>query len=347
MPRKPALVAAILAFAAQGAHADQPVQPQPPVTFSAADLLAASTTITLTNGPIHMRVAPPGLPHSLYRGTRFDQAGVITSLTLGGHDFYGLWYDRTAPDVRDYVDTPMGVTAGPDSTAMGPVEEFGVIGFAPVPGTLFLKIGVGILRQPDTQAYDQYRHYEIVDGGRRTMHRTKDSVTFIQTVSGAGYDYVYEKTLRLTGTQLVMEHVLKNAGPAAISTDLYDHNFLKLAPRNDGIQVTVPFAAKAEAPIAPDLLRLEGSTLTYLRPMVPRERVSFHMAGFGNSAADYDFHITDKTGTGVHLVGDRPMTRINVFSIDHIQAVEPFIAIDAAPGAEIRWRYTYTFTAPH
>ena len=46
------------------------------------------------------------------------------------------------------------------------------------------------------------------------------------------------------------------------------------------------------------------------------------------------------------MMGDAPVTRINIFSIDTTQSVEPFIAIDLAPGAEKRWSYTYTFTAP-
>ena len=70
------------------------------------------------------------------------------------------------------------------------------------------------------------------------------------------------------------------------------------------------------------------------------------MTGFGASALDYDISISDRIGAGVRMVGDQPMTRINIFSIDTTQSVEPYIAIELAPGAEKRWTYTYTFTAP-
>jgi hypothetical protein len=62
---------------------------------------------------------------------------------------------------------------------------------------------------------------------------------------------------------------------------------------------------------------------------------------------DYDFQITDTgTGAGVHVQGDQPLTRVNIFSIDKVSAVEPTIAIDLEPGQEKRWSYRYTFTAP-
>lgn len=49
---------------------------------------------------------------------------------------------------------------------------------------------------------------------------------------------------------------------------------------------------------------------------------------------------------GVAVTGDQPLTRVNIFSIDKVQSVEPYIAIELAPGAEKRWKYTYSYTAP-
>ena len=34
----------------------------------------------------------------------------------------------------------------------------------------------------------------------------------------------------------------------------------------------------------------------------------------------------------------------NIFSIDRVQSVEPYIAIDLTPGSEKRWTYRYAFT---
>lgn len=324
----------------------QPVQPPPAQSWPVADALAAALHLTISNGRITARITPPDLERGFYRGTRFDQAGVVTSLKLNGHEFYGPWFDRTAPEVLDYTYTADGMVAGPDSAVSGPVEEFGPLGFEAKPG-LFVKIGVGVLRQPDDKTYDHYRHYEIVDGGKRTTRTTHDSVTFTQELIGAGYGYVYEKTLRLVPgkPQLVIDHRLKNIGDKRIATTVYDHNFLRLAPDN-GVTVTFPFALKPATPPPADLVRIDVKTWSYLRPFADRERLSLAVTGYGTTASDYDFTIAAPGGAGVHVLGDKPLTRINTFSIDRTVAIEPTIAVDVAPGAEMRWKYTYTYTAP-
>jgi hypothetical protein len=326
-----------------GAAAAQPVQPPPKQSFPVADALAVAPHFDISNGRITARIAPPDLQRGFYRGTRFDQAGVVTSLTLGGREFYGPWFDRTAPEVLDYTYTADGMVAGPDSAISGPVEEFAALGFKPQPG-LFVKIGVGVLRQPDMAAYDHYRHYEIVDGGKWEKRVTRNAVTFTQMLSGAGYAYVYEKTLRLVPgrDRLVIEHRLKNTGAAPIRTTVYDHNFLRLAPAA-GITVTFPFALTPAAPPPDGLVRIAGNSMTYLRPFADKERLSLALTGYGPTAADYDFTISGPGDGGVHVIGDRPLTRINTFSIDRTVAIEPTIAIEAAPGAEMRWTYTYDF----
>ena len=341
-----AIVAATLLC---GGALAQPVQPPPAQNYPVADALKAAPVATLHNGPVMMTVALPDRERGFFRGTRFDQAGVVTSLKLGDREFYGPWFERTAPEVLDYTYTADGVVAGPDSAASGPVEEFGQIGFENAkPGELFLKIGVGLLRKPDDKPYDKYRHYEIADWGQRSVHTAQDSVTLTQTMTAGQQPYVYEKTLRLVPgkPQMVIEHVLKNVGTKAISTNVYDHNFLRLVQGNGGIRATFPFAVAAATPPAANLIRLDGHTMTYLRPMVDKERVSFTLTGFGQNAADYDIDIADTaTGAGVRIQGDKPITRINVFSIDRVQAVEPYIALDVPPGGEMRWSYTYTYRA--
>lgn len=338
-----ALAAVLLATAA----AAQPSQPQPAQTWPVEEALQAAPAVTLGNGRITARIALPDAARGFYRGTRFDQAGVVTCLTVKGREFYGPWFERTAPEVLDYVYVPEGIAAGPDSAISGPVEEFAPIGFAPKPG-LFVKIGVGVLRQPDDKPYDHYRHYEIVDGGVRHTRVTRNSVAFRQTLAGAGYGYVYDKTLRLMPgrARMLIEHRLKNTGNQPIVTTVYDHNFLRLAP-GKGVAVAFPFALTPAMPPPEDLVRIEGARLTYLRPFGTRERLSLILTGYGSSASDYDFTITDsKSSAAVHVAGDRPLTRVNTFAIDRTLAVEPTIAVAVAPGAEMRWTYTYDYTAP-
>ena len=47
--------------------------------------------------------APPDLARGFYRGTRFDQAGVVTSLTFKGRDFYGPWFEARLNPSSDLI----------------------------------------------------------------------------------------------------------------------------------------------------------------------------------------------------------------------------------------------------
>jgi len=321
----------------------QPVQLPPGISTPVSALLATAPAITISNGQITAKLARIDAAQGFYNGTRFDQAGVITSLTLKGREFYGPWFEKLAPEVLDYTYVGEDIVAGPDSAISGPAEEFAPLDFEAKPG-LFIKPGVGILYQPDIQAYDHYRHYRILDAGERTTLVTKTGVTFTQTLSGLGYGYVYEKTLTLVPgkPQLLISHRLRNTGKKAINTSVYDHNFLRMVPGNGGVAVTFPFTPAAASPPPPDLMRIQGHTLNYLRPMANKERISFLVTGFSKTATDYDFTVAGG-GASVRVQGDNPVTRLNIFSIDRVQSVEPYIAIDLAPGAEKRWTYRYSY----
>jgi hypothetical protein len=93
-----ALAGALLASTA----AAQPVQPVPTVSAPVSDLLAASPSIAIANGQIAAQIAPPG-PNAFYRGTRFDQAGVITSLKRNGREFYGPWFEARLNPSSDFT----------------------------------------------------------------------------------------------------------------------------------------------------------------------------------------------------------------------------------------------------
>ena len=177
----------------------------------------------ITNGQIRARVALPDPHKGYYRGTRFDWSGVILSLEYKGHNYYGPWFEKTDPKVRDFVYDGPGIVAGPSSAITGPAEEFSTnnrgLGYdeAKAGGT-FIKIGVGVLRKPEAGNYNNYSLYEIVDPGKWTVKRNSDSIQFTQEVTdpSSGYAYIYRKTVRLTKgkPEMVLEHSLKNTGSA-------------------------------------------------------------------------------------------------------------------------------------
>ena len=252
----------------------EPAQSLPQHT---APLPLDAPSALIRNELISAKIYLPGTGTGFYRGTRFDQSGVIASLTVAGQNFYGPWFDRVSPEVADFMFTPEGIVGGPDSAISGPVEEFAPIGFdlAP-PGGGFLKIGVGRLRKPDAKPYDHYRLYEIADAGLRSVLTAKDSVTFVQDVSGG---YRYTKTLRLLPgkPQLAIEHVLTNKSGKAISTNVYDHNFLTLSPGNQDIVASFAFAISPDTKPDPAMVRIEGNRFSLsTRPDRQGERLLSH-----------------------------------------------------------------------
>jgi hypothetical protein len=203
----PIFLAALIGLGLVANSLAQPVQPPPAATAPVGPLLASAPDIVIGNGLATVHIARIDAARGFYNGTRFDQAGVVTSLTLNGREFYGPWFERVAPDVLDYTYVGENIVAGPDSATSGPVEEFAPLDFESRPG-LFTKPGVGVLYQPDTQVYDHYRHYRILDAGERTTRVTKTGVTFTQSLANAGYGYIYEKSLSLVPgkPQLLITH---------------------------------------------------------------------------------------------------------------------------------------------
>jgi len=322
----------------------EPAQPLPRHT---APLPLDAPSAQIGNELITAKIYLPDAQKGFYRGTRFDQAGVIGSLTFEGQNFYRPWFDRVSSEVMDYMFTPEGIVGGPDSAISGPVEEFAPVGFDEAPaGGSFLKIGVGRLKKPDAKTYDHYRIYDIADAGLRSILTAKDTITFVQDVKGG---YRYTKTLRLIAgkPQLAIEHVLTNKSGKTISTTVYDHNFLPLSPGNRDIVARFPFAIIPDTRPDPALVRIEGDHFAYQRALTGKESVSFHISGFGESPKDYDIRVENaQTGAGMRVTADQPLTKINVWSIRSVMAVEPYIAIDLKSGATKRWTYLYTYNGP-
>lgn len=311
--------------------------------------------IEISNGVLRVAIYLPDSDKGFYRGTRFDWSGVIRSLEFNGHNYYGPWFTKTDPDVIDFVFKGADIVAGPCSAITGPVEEFSshdkALGFdAAKPGGTFIKIGVGVLRRPDNKAYNPYRLYEVVNGGKWTIRTTDHSVEFTQDLSdpSSGYGYRYTKTIRLTNgkPEMILEHTLENTGQRAIETSVYDHNFLVLdqQPIGPDFVVTVPFAIHAEREENAKLARIDGGQFTYRENIEGRETVSAEFSGFGETASDYKITIENhKAGAGMQITGNRPLSKENLWSIRSVLAMEPFIEMSIEPGKTFAWQYDYTY----
>ena len=308
----------------------------------------------ISNGQIQVKLYLPNSRKGYYRGTRFDWSGVIISLKYRGHEYYGPWFNGVDPKVHDYRYAGPEIIASPCSAASGPVEEFQTNGTAlgwdaaKVGGT-FIKIGVGVLRK-DSSHYDYVKQYEIVDPGKWTVKRRRDSVKFTQKLAdpASGYGYIYTKTVRLIEgkPEMVLEHTLKNTGRRTIRSRVYDHNFLVLdhQPPGPDFTITVPFKIQVAHAPNPEFAEIRGNQVVYVKALEKEDLLETPVGGFSGRPKDNEIRIENrKVGAGMLITGDHPLVHLNLWSIRTVLAVEPFIKMTIAPGHEFTWKNSYQY----
>ncbi len=304
--------------------------------LAAADPPSANISAGLLTAKLYL----PDADNGYYRGTRFDWSGQIASLEYKGHNYFGKWFDRYDPKIHDAI--------------LGPVEEFltnGMgLGYDEVkPGENFVKIGVGAIRKPEEQRFQQFKTYEIADPGKWTVKTGPDFVEFTQELSDTvGYAYLYKKTVRLAKDkpEMTLEHSLKNTGNKAIATSVYEHNFYMIdgLPTGPDIRVKFPFEVRATRDLR-GLAETRGKELAYLQELQGRGQSVFtDLEGYGPTAKDYDIRVENrKASAGVRQTSDRPMSKLVLWSIRSTVCPEAYIDMKIEPGKEFTWRIAYEF----
>ena len=88
----------------------------------------------------------------------------------------------------------------------------------------------------------------------------------------------------------------------------------------------------------------QGNKLVYSKVLEGSECYQASFIGFGAEPKDNDIRIENKrTGAGVRITGDRPLTRFGYWSIRTVVAPEPYIDLNIAPGQQFAWTYTYDY----
>ncbi len=297
--------------------------------------------VEISNGKIHAKLYLPDADNGYYRATRFDWSGVIASLEFQGHSFFGVWFPRYDPKINDAITGPVEEYRTNEISALGYEEA--------KPGENFIRIGVGLVKKPDEAAYQQFKTYDIVSSGKWSVKTAPDSVEFSQELSDpvSGYAYAYQKIVRLAKNQprLIIEHRLRNTGRKTIETNVYNHGFFVIDNQPSGPDFTVkfPFDVKATSDLH-GLAEVTGKELHYLKELPAGPQVHSQLTGFGNTAKDYDFRVENrKTGAGVHITGDHPLSKIDFWSPRTTVCPEAYIEMKIEPGKESRWSITYDF----
>src|SRR5947207_8768175 len=179
---------------------------------------ATSPEATISNKQIRVKMYLPDPVNGFYKGARFDWSGIINSVEFADHTFYGQWFSKIDPTVRDVSYKDDDILVSVNTSAMGPAEEFQTpLGYDDAKeGDSFVKIGVGVLKKRNDTRYAFANVYDIVDHGKWTVNQTAKSVEFTQELNdeATGYAYLYKKTVRLSDdkAEMVIEHSLKNTG---------------------------------------------------------------------------------------------------------------------------------------
>ncbi len=350
------------------------------LTLGLAVTAAEPPSADIGNGVVRARLNLPDVDNGYYRGTRFDWSGSVLSLETGGHSYFGQWFPRWDPKVHDSI--------------TGPVEDYAPLNYTEAkPGETFVKIGIGVLKKLDDQAYRFSAAYELLDTGKWSVRKGTDFVEYRHELSGpkSGYAYVYTKTVRLTAgkPQMTIEHNIKNTGTRAIETNVYNHGFFMLdsQPTGPDFTVTFPFEAKATREMT-GLAEVKNRQIVYLKELQDttataggapaaaaaapqgtppgggvtgaagasgggrggrggggRQAASTLIEGYSTTdPKDFDIRVENhKTGAGVRITADRPLWRINFWSVRTTVCPEAYVEVKALPGKETSWKLTYDF----
>jgi len=88
----------------------------------------------------------------------------------------------------------------------------------------------------------------------------------------------------------------------------------------------------------------QGNKLVYSKVLEGAECYQASFTGFGADPKDHSIRIENrKLGAGVHITGDRPLTRFGYWSIRTVLAPEPYIDLNIEPGGQFTWTYTYDY----
>ncbi len=313
--------------------------------FTWAQETKPSAPIFLKNGAIQMWLSVPGDGVN-YRGTRFDHSGMIQKIQMGDHQLCERWHTGPSnPDANDDV--------------TGPCEEFGnaaPLGYLPnQTGSTFVKIGVGILKQPEESEYRFWNAYEFVRRGDWTTERDNSSITFRQRLldesASSSLGYEYQKTIRLTESGFRIEHQLKNVGARSWSTDHYNHNFFLVDSDKVGpnYEVQLPFSITPINRKASfdETVKVVDKTISF-RELVGARSFFAELSGHSQKVSDHQFllkHIP--SGLSIECKGDSPLKKMNFWGVGSTICPEPYSQINLAPNQKMEWALEYKIVAPH
>ena len=146
---------------------------------------------------------------------------------------------------------------------------------------------------------------------------------------------------------MLLSHILKNTGKRTIETKVYSHNFFVMDQQLIGTAFIVkfPFTVSGRGVGSGELIDVKDNKLVFLRNLEGSETVYYEsLSGYSGDARDFDIRIENqKTGRGVRITCDQPISKLAFWACLTTLCPEPYIKIRVEPGNEFRWKINYEF----
>ena len=292
----------------------------------------------ISNSILKAMIYLPDAENGYYRATRFDWSGVISSLEYRDHKYFGKWLDNYSPTSHNSI--------------MGPVDSFEPLNYDNTkPGGAFVKIGVGSLMKTDNQPFNAFTTYPFIDLGTWEITSEEAKIKFQHILDHKDYSYVYTKTIELVKgkAEMVITYKLKNTGKLAIATEVFNHNLLIFDNQVVGKGFELSFQKSIScADISRgigDIVEIHDKKLKIIRSLDKGESAYCgSLEGINNNLNGYNIKIDCfKTGTGVRITGNKPLSKLVFWCNTKTICPEPYININVDPGKEFSWETTYEF----
>ncbi|MDF2987161.1 MAG: hypothetical protein K0R50_2671 [Eubacterium sp.] len=284
--------------------------------------------IQLKNERLEVQISQPGM---FYTGSRFDWAGFVTRVTL---------------DCKHTFCVPESLVPGMGSGGQGFCGEFGIdepVGYEDAaPGNYFPKIGVGLLKKPDSEPYNFYREYSVTPLDFSVIATAENVKFHTKAANNNGYSYEYVKEIGLDGNFLTIRYMLKNTSSEKIVTNEYCHNFIGIDNEiiTEDYKLKLPNEINAEKVVGD--LNIKDNTITWPGTGVKRE--FYCIAAEYVNAPEFSWELYNtNAGVGVREIDDFKAVKFALWGSSHVVSPETFIKLELDPGQPKVWSRKYEF----
>lgn len=276
----------------------------------------------LANTELTVDLLDPAAEHARF-GPRFCSGGYIWQV----HD-PNVGALLTGPEWPKPTPLPHNGQGLPESfrhstTTGQPLLWHGAVGLAPGSGVLGRNAAGGII---------------VTEPCTWQMERQADRLVFRTAQSAAGWSYALERRVELHGRQVRSISRLTNYGATPLVLEWFAHPFFAL--QDDGrLALTVP--AETQLAENPGYL-LSGREISFRRPFAGAD--DGHLEPLLLPAGRvFSATLSHPRLSRVEFATDFAPFKCVLWANGHTLSLEPFLALDLAPGESREWTLTYDF----